>query len=194
MLSRDHRERCACERQYGGRSGEPDVSAHAMLAGGAGMRGAVMNSDTAAFRRFGPYALLQVSGAGGMGRVDVALTTRAGNLARLCVLKRMHPEMRSPEEERRFRREAKLALRLSHGAIARTLDVEEIDGELCLLQEFVHGTNLAQLEHRAASREPLPTPLSIHVAREVARALAYAHSFDGTGIVHRDVTPDNIML
>jgi hypothetical protein len=129
-----------------------------------------------------------------MGRVDVALTTRAGNLTRLCVLKRMHSELRTPEEEMRFRREAKIALRLSHGAIARTLDVEEIEGELCLLQEFVHGTNLAQLEHRAASREPLPVPLSIHVAREVARALAYAHSFDGTGIVHRDVTPDNIML
>jgi serine/threonine protein kinase len=153
-----------------------------------------MNPETATFRRFGPYALLQVSGAGGMGRVDVALTTRAGNLTRLCVLKRMHPEIRSPEEDRRFRREAKIALLLSHGAIARTLDVEEIEGELCLLQEFVHGTNLAQLEHRAASHEPLPVPLSIHIAREVARALAYAHSFDGTGIVHRDVTPDNIML
>jgi serine/threonine-protein kinase len=158
------------------------------------MRSATVSPETATFRRLGPYALLQLSGAGGMGRVDVALTTRAGNLTRLCVLKRMHSELRTPEEERRFRREAKIALRLSHGAIARTLDVEEIEGELCLLQEFVHGTNLAQLEHRAASREPLPVPFSIHVAREVARALAYAHSFDGTGIVHRDVTPDNIML
>jgi serine/threonine-protein kinase len=154
-----------------------------------------MTGETsAAFRRFGSYALLQLSGAGSMGRVDVALATRPGNLARVCVLKRMHSELRTPEEERRFRREAKIALRLSHGSIARTLDVEEIEGELCLLQEFVHGTNLAQLEHRAASREQLPIPLSLYITREVARALAYAHSFDGSGIVHRDVTPDNIML
>lgn len=153
-----------------------------------------MTPAATTFRRFGPYALLQLSGAGGMGRVDVALTTRAGNLPRVCVLKRMHAELRTPDDERRFQREAKIALRLSHGAIARTLDVEEIEGELCLLQEFVHGTNLAQLEHRAASHEPLPVSLSIHISREVARALAYAHSFDGAGIVHRDVTPDNIML
>jgi serine/threonine protein kinase len=153
-----------------------------------------MNVEATSFRRFGPYALLQLSGAGGMGRVDVALTTRPGGFEKLCVLKRMHPEMHTPEQESRFRREASIALRLSHGAIAQTLDVEEIEGELCILQEFVHGTNLAQLEHRAAAREPLPVPLSLYIAREVARALAYAHSFDGSGIVHRDVTPDNIML
>ena len=155
---------------------------------------AAVNVEPGSFRRFGPYALIQLSGAGGMGRVDVALTTRPGGLTRLCVLKRMHSELRTPEQEKRFRREASIALRLSHGAIAQTLDVEEIDGELCILQEFVHGTNLAQLENRAAGHEPLPVPLSLHIVREVARGLAYAHAFDGSGIVHRDVTPDNIML
>jgi len=109
-------------------------------------------------------------------------------------VKRMHAQLRTEEQDARFRREAGIAIGLSHGAIAQTLDVEEIDGELCILQEFVHGTNLSQLEHRAASLEPLPIPLAVHVVREVARALAYAHTFNGTGIVHRDVTPDNIML
>jgi serine/threonine-protein kinase len=106
----------------------------------------------------------------------------------------MRAEMRTPEQEARFRREATIAIRLAHGAIAQTLDVETIEGELCILQEFMHGPTLGELERRAASHEQLPVPLSVHVVREVARALAYAHSLHGTGIVHRDVTPDNIML
>jgi tetratricopeptide (TPR) repeat protein len=92
--------------------------------------------------------------------------------------------------EARFRREAQIALRLSHGAIAHTLGVEQIEGELCLLQEFVEGVNLSQLQSQSRP-ELLPVLVAVYVAREVARALAYAH---GCGIVHRDVTPDNIML
>jgi serine/threonine protein kinase len=145
-------------------------------------------------RRFGPYVLLQLSGAGGMGRVDVALAARTGGMERLCVVKRMHAQLRTAEQDARFRREASIAIGLSHGAIAQTIDVETIEGELCILQEFIHGCNLAQLEHRAAAHEQLPVALSVHVVREVARALAYAHSFNATGIVHRDVTSDNIML
>ena len=147
------------------------------------------------FRRFGPYAVLQLSGAGGMGRVDVVVSTRLGGFTKVCVLKRMLPELRTPEQEARFSREASIALRMSHGAIAQTLDVVEIEGELCLLQELVHGTTLAHLERRAeGASERLPVPLVVHVASEIARALAYAHSFEGGGVIHRDVTPDNIML
>jgi hypothetical protein len=130
-----------------------------------------------------------------MGRVDVVLSPRPGGFTKVCVLKRMLPELRTPEQEARFRREASIALRMSHGAIAQTLDVVETDGELCLLQEFIHGTTLAHLEQRAAgANERLPVPLVVHMASEIARALAYAHSFEGGGVIHRDVTPDNIML
>jgi serine/threonine-protein kinase len=153
-----------------------------------------MATETPKYRRFGPYVLLQRTGAGGMGRVDVALSARAQGMQRLCVVKRIQAHLRSEEQEARFRREAGIAIGLSHGAIAQTLDVEEIDGELCILQEYIHGTTLAYLENRAASHQPLPIALSVHVVHEVARALAYAHSLPGPGIVHRDVTPDNIML
>jgi hypothetical protein len=130
-----------------------------------------------------------------MGRVDVALSIKPGGFTKLCVLKRMLPDLRTPEQEARFRREATIALRLSHGAIAQTLDVVEIEGELCLLQEFIHGTTLGHLENRAAgASERIPVELVVHIGAEVARALAYAHSFEGGGVVHRDVTPDNIML
>lgn len=141
------------------------------------------------FRRFGPYVLLRCSGAGGFGRVDLAVKGPP-DLAKVCVVKRMQDSERSPDVEARFRREAHIAVRLAHGAIAQTVGVEEIDGELCLLQEYVDGANLAQVMRRAAP-ERLPLSVALHIAREVGRGLAYAH---GLGIVHRDVTPDNVML
>jgi tRNA A-37 threonylcarbamoyl transferase component Bud32/tetratricopeptide (TPR) repeat protein len=146
------------------------------------------------FSRLGPYVLLRASGAGGMARIDLAL--REGTDAEeVCVLKRLHADFRSPEQEARFRREADIARRLSHDAIARTLEVDEIDGELLLLQELVMGVDLRRLSARiAAIGERLPVPLAVYVVSEVARALDYAHGFGELGIVHRDVTPDNIML
>jgi serine/threonine protein kinase len=141
------------------------------------------------FRRFGSYVLVRCTGAGGFGRVDVALKG-SPDLVKLCAVKRMRKDEYGAELEARFRREAQIALRLSHGAIAHTLGVEEIEGELCLLQEFVDGVNLSQLQSQSRP-ELLPGLVAVYVAREVARALAYAH---GCGIVHRDVTPDNIML
>jgi serine/threonine-protein kinase len=129
-----------------------------------------------------------------MARIDLAL--RGGpEAADVCVLKRLHADTRSPEQEARFRREAAIASRLSHDAIARTLAVDEIDGEVLLLQELVMGVDLRRLTARlAAIGERLPVPLAVYVVTEVARALHYAHTFAGMGIVHRDVTPDNIML
>jgi len=141
------------------------------------------------FRRFGPYVLVRCTGAGGFGRVDVALKG-SPDLVKLCAVKRMRKDEDGADLEARFRREAQIALRLSHGAIAHTLGVEQIEGELCLLQEFVEGVNLSQLQSQIRP-ELLPVLVAVYGAREVARALAYAH---GCGIVHRDVTPDNIML
>ena len=141
------------------------------------------------FRRFGPYVLVRCTGAGGFGRVDVALKGST-NLVKLCAVKRMRKDEYGADIEARFRREAQIALRLSHGAIAQTLGVEQIEGELCLLQEFVDGVNLSQLQSQSRP-ELLPVSVAVYLAREVGRALAYAH---GCGIVHRDVTPDNIML
>ena len=157
------------------------------------LRGAMAGDGE--FRRFGPYILLRTSGAGGMGRIDLALRAQPDGIPTLCVLKRMHAELRLREHGARFRREANIALQLSHAAIARTVGVEEIDGELVLLQELVHGVDVRLLGTRlAAAGERAPLPTVVHVVSEVAGALAYAHAFGDLGIVHRDVTPDNVML
>ena len=141
-------------------------------------------------QRFGPYVLLRVLGVGGMGDVYLALTGKQG-MERACVVKRLAQHSTS-EDALRFRREANLARTLSHGAIVQTIAVDEIDGELVIAQEFLHGCNLAGLLATCLrQRELLPRELVIHISREVARALSYAHE---QGVTHRDIAPDNVML
>ena len=125
-----------------------------------------------------------------MGDVYLALAGKSG-MERPCVVKRLAQHSTSEDGER-FRREANLARKLSHGAIAQTLSVDEIDGELVIAQESLHGCSLSSLLATCLrQRENLPTPLAVHVVREVARGLAYAHE---QGVIHRDIAPDNVML
>jgi serine/threonine-protein kinase len=125
-----------------------------------------------------------------MGDVYLALAGKPG-MERLCVVKRLAQHSTSEDSER-FRREANLARKLSHGAIAQTLAVDEIDGEIVIAQEFLHGCSLSSLLATCLrQKETLPVHLAIHVVREVARALAYAHE---QGVTHRDIAPDNVML
>lgn len=150
-----------------------------------------MNAE-AEFFRVGPYLIVRTLGAGGMGRVQLALGA-GGQEPGLCIIKRMHEDERSSDQDARFEREARIAARLSHPNIARTLRVEIIEGELCLIQEFVDGMNVSRLL-RQAGPQPLPAWAAAYVVGEVAAALNYAHEFGDLEIVHRDVTPENIML
>ena len=144
------------------------------------------------FPLLGPYVIVRTSGVGGMGRVDLALRTD-GEPPEICVLKRMHGGSEAPDQQARFEREARIAARLSHSNIAQSLKVEEIDGELCIAQEYVQGVDLARFMKQVGT-QGAPTWAAAHVIREIATALAYAHEFGGQEIVHRDVTPENIML
>ena len=142
--------------------------------------------------QFGPYLIVRLSGAGGMGRVEVALRVDEKD-PDACVIKRLHGALHDEENEARFRREAQIAARLEHENIARTLRIEKIDGELCIVQEFIEGVNLGKVMRQLGVR-PLPIVVAVHVVSAVARALAHAHGFGRLGIVHRDVTPENVML
>src|SRR5436190_13118256 len=144
-------------------------------------------------RRWGAYVLIRPLGGGGMGDVFLALHGRRGR-EKLCVIKRLTPDtVESEERLRRFQREAQIARTLSHGAIAQTLAVDDVDGEPFIAQEFIEGRTITQLVASARSVDDgsIPQELSVHIVREIARALAYAH---GTGVVHRDVAPDNVMV
>jgi serine/threonine-protein kinase len=149
--------------------------------------------------RFGPYVLVQFLGEGGMGRVYLALMGMQGT-EKLCVVKRMGtawshvPAVELPKMDRRFRREAKIAMSLSHGSIAQTYHAGDEQGPY-LVQEFVHGKDLRSLVDAAAStREAIPVATASYIICQIARGLAYLHDFQGRGLVHRDVTPENVLL
>ncbi len=128
-----------------------------------------------------------------MGVVYLALAG-AADRERLCVVKMLHADGPSGQGGlERFRRETEIVRKLSHGAIAQTMAIDEVDGALCIVQEHIHGRNLTQIVSAVRSVAPgrIPVFVCLHIVREVARALAYAHH---AGIVHRDVAPPNVMV
>jgi serine/threonine-protein kinase len=145
--------------------------------------------------RFGSYVLVQSLGRGGMGQVALAISGQPG-LETLCVIKRpLPPSETRPEHVARFRQEANIARRLSHPNLVQTHAVGEAEGSLFLAQEFVEGKDLSQLIASCASSGIiLSIQISLYIIEQVARGLAYAHDFEGLGLVHRDVNPPNIRL
>src|SRR5216110_2405579 len=134
----------------------------------------------------GRYSLERELGRGGMGVVYLAREVR---LDRLVAIKLLPPELAAHAKLReRFVREARTAARLSHPYIVPIHAVDEAGSFVFYVMAYVDGETLAQ---RVASRGPLPPHDATRVLREVAWALAYAHS---QGIVHRDIKPANILL
>ncbi len=130
--------------------------------------------------RLGPYEILALLGAGGMGEVYRARDTRLHRDVALKVL----PEIfaRDPERMARFEREAQVLASLNHPNIAQLYGLEESEGVRALVMELVEGPTLAG---------PLPLDEALPLARQIAEALEYAHD---RGIVHRDLKPANIKV
>lgn len=135
--------------------------------------------------KIGPYRILERLGEGGMGEVFLAYDER---LDREVALKRIRAEgMASPERRERFRREARMAARLSHASIVQVYDVlAEGDTDFIVL-EFVEGETLRSLLRRG----PLDVEKASTLALDVARGLEEAHR---QGIVHRDLKTENILV
>ncbi|MCM3875229.1 MAG: serine/threonine protein kinase, partial [Thermoanaerobaculia bacterium] len=140
--------------------------------------------------RLGPYEILSLLGAGGMGEVWRAKDTRLGRDVAIKVL----PEdfLEGEERKARFEREAKLLAVLNHPNIAAIYSFEEISGSSSsgradatrhvLVMELVEGESLSK--RMKAGKMPLGEALSI--GRDIAAALEAAHA---KGIVHRDLKP-----
>jgi serine/threonine-protein kinase len=135
--------------------------------------------------RLGPYEILDLLGAGGMGEVYRARDTR---LDRQVAIKVLPPEFAANTERRaRFTREAKTLSQINHPHICALYDVGEQDGTAFLVMEYLDGETLAQ----RLAKGPLPLPQVFAVARQTAAALEAAHKH---AIIHRDLKPGNIML
>jgi serine/threonine protein kinase len=145
-------------------------------------------------RRFGKYLLLKPLARGGMGQIYVAATGERG-FQKFCVIKKVIAEKTDRGKANRFLDEAQVALRLSHANLVPTFDAGEVDGEFYIAMELVEGKDLREIWNRCVrTRTRIPLDVALHVAREIARALAYVHSYGDLSLVHRDVAPPNILL
>lgn len=136
-------------------------------------------------------------GRGGMGVVWLVLDDEGRSFARKSLL----PELtRSKEKRELFLREARVALELRHPNVVRTHEVGDRDGEPYLVMDFVDGLPLDRLLARSHERgERLPRALAAHLVACLARGLHAAHELvDADGkplnLVHRDVSPQNVMV
>src|SRR6185369_2933204 len=151
--------------------------------------------------RLGRYELIEPLGMGGMAEVFKARCFGPGGFERHVVIKRIQREHGAdPDFMRMFVEEAKILGMLHHANVVQVYEFGEDRGTLFLALEYVDGPSLSRVLRTLfeAGRRMVPA-IAAYVGREVCRALDYVHRLSGPdgeplGIIHRDVTPSNVML
>ncbi|HYR29867.1 MAG TPA: serine/threonine-protein kinase [Thermoanaerobaculia bacterium] len=133
------------------------------------------------------YEIVERLGAGGMGEVYKAVHTYLGSTR---VIKVVHPNISANADARnRFLREARAATKVQHPNVATLHDFSGLpDGSHYMVWEFIDGENLAQ---RLRTRGTLPPSEAVRVTIEALRGLEAIHA---AGIIHRDISPENLMI
>jgi serine/threonine protein kinase len=152
-------------------------------------------------KRVGRFDILMPIASGGMAVVFLARARGAGGFERDVALKLTHPHLRETEEfARQLVEEAKLTARIQHPNVVGVLDVGEDPLGVFLVLEYVEGTTLAGLK-RSATKLATPMPLRVgaRVVIDALLGLHAAHELRGDdgqplGLVHRDFSPQNILV
>lgn len=146
-----------------------------------------VTKDALVGKRLREYVILDLIGKGGMAKVYKA---RHALLNEVRALKFLRPELRERKEcIARFHREAQVMVRLKNRHVVRLHEFGTVGNELFfLVMEFLEGESLRKRLHRQGW---LPTSEAVRIVQQVALGLAEAHKL---GIVHRDVSPDNILI
>ena len=152
-------------------------------------------------RKVGRYLLHREIAHGGMATVHIGRLIGQVGFSRTVAIKRMHEYCaRDPDFVSMFIDEARLAARIRHPNVVPTLDVVVLEGELFLVMEYVQGETLARLIRRSVKANQAIAPrVASSVIANVLEGLNAAHNAVGEhgealGIVHRDVSPQNIMV
>jgi serine/threonine protein kinase len=133
----------------------------------------------------GRYAVEREVGRGGMATVYLARDLKHH---RQVAVKVLHPDLAAAIGQERFLHEIEIVARLRHPHILPLHDSGDADGTLYFVMPFVEGESLRD---RLTRERQLAVDEALHIASEIADALAYAHAH---GIIHRDIKPANIML
>jgi serine/threonine protein kinase len=151
--------------------------------------------------RFGNYEILRRLAAGGMAEVLLAKHTSLGGFERLVCLKRILPHLSAQEDFlKMFQDEARIAANLVHPNIAQIYDIAQEGEHYYIAMEYVRGEDVRRVYNQEVNRgQTIPAHIAAQVIMGAAAGLDYAHrqtALDGTplGIVHRDVSPQNIIV
>ena len=150
--------------------------------------GAVIGGPLWVGQSFSPrYRILKVLGVGGMGAVYQAWDAELSVGVALKVI-RTGSRSASPEAEKRFKQELRLARQVTHKNVVRIHDLGEIDGIKYITMPYVQGDDLSTVLRRDGK---LPVARALQIARQIAGGLGAAHE---AGVVHRDLKPANVMI
>src|SRR5438270_2135080 len=135
------------------------------------------------------YRIESIVGRGGMGVVYRAVDTQ---LDEPVAIKTLPGDVmtRSPEDLERFKREIRLARKITHRNVLRTYDYGEAEGVYFISMELVRGYTLAELLAEADAKQMSPR-VAVGIMRQVSRGLEVAHE---QGIIHRDIKPQNVLI
>jgi eukaryotic-like serine/threonine-protein kinase len=150
---------------------------------------------------FDRYEFLAEIASGGMATVFLGRMRGGGGFARTVAIKRLHAHLaKDPHFVAMFLDEARLAAQIRHANVASTLDVFDDDGELFIVMDYVHGESLARIrDHLTDDGKTMPLPILGAILSGVLQGLHAAHEAtsdkgEPLGIVHRDVSPQNILV
>ena len=146
--------------------------------------------------QFGPYLLKQKIASGGMAEIYLAEATGPGGFKKPLVIKMIH---HAYSDDKRFlsmfTEEAKILSSLTHGNIVPIFDFGTANGLLYLAMEFIDGVDAATLvEICRVEGITLPVEVALFIGIGTAAGLSHAHQAKERGVVHRDVSPQNILL
>jgi serine/threonine protein kinase len=152
--------------------------------------------------RLGKYQLLRKLATGGMAEVFLAKTDGPMGFEKQLVIKRILPHLaEDPQFIEMFLAEAKLAAQLNHPNLVQLFDFGQAEGSYFIAMEYIDGPTLRYLLGRARELQSrIPLSLTARIVSSAAEGLAYAHDFrdqltdEPLHLVHRDVSPDNILI